>query len=133
MSELFHRAGVARELRRLGYNESTRTLERAAERGEGPAFIKEGGRFMYRLEDAVAWAASRMPPNDQDWRSRADISRLLNAAGFQFSTVTLACYASWGGGPPFRHFGRRVFYDLTTTLQWARERYQSKRSNNKAA
>ena len=38
---------------------SPRTLERWRWTGEGPAFIKIGGRVVYRLEDVEAYEASR--------------------------------------------------------------------------
>ncbi|WP_249041968.1 helix-turn-helix transcriptional regulator, partial [Oceanicella actignis] len=38
---------------------SPRTLERWRWTGEGPAFIKIGGRVVYRLEDVEAYEANR--------------------------------------------------------------------------
>lgn len=38
---------------------SPRTLERWRWTGEGPAYLKIGGRVVYRLEDVEAYEASR--------------------------------------------------------------------------
>lgn len=38
---------------------SARTLERWRWTGEGPAFLKIGGRVVYRLEDVLAYEQSR--------------------------------------------------------------------------
>ena len=38
---------------------STRTLERWRRNGDGPKFVKLGGRILYRPEDIDAWAADR--------------------------------------------------------------------------
>ena len=39
---------------------SPRTLERWRWTGEGPAFLKVGGRVAYRLQDIEAWEADRL-------------------------------------------------------------------------
>lgn len=41
------------------WNISPRTLERWRWTGEGPAYVKIGGRVVYRLEDIEAFEASR--------------------------------------------------------------------------
>ena len=38
---------------------SARTLERWRWTGDGPAFLKIGGRVVYRLEDVLAYAQAR--------------------------------------------------------------------------
>ncbi len=48
------------------WNISHRTLVRWRGRGEGPAFLKIGGRVVYRLEDVEAFEA------DQTRKSTAD-------------------------------------------------------------
>jgi len=48
------------------WNISHRTLERWRWTGEGPAFLKIGGRAVYRLEDVEAFEA------DQTRKSTAD-------------------------------------------------------------
>lgn len=39
---------------------SPRTLERWRWTGDGPAFLKVGGRVAYRLQDIEAWEADRL-------------------------------------------------------------------------
>lgn len=39
---------------------SPRTLERWRSRGEGPPFLKIGGRCVYRVEDVEAYEANRL-------------------------------------------------------------------------
>ncbi|QFG37301.1 helix-turn-helix domain-containing protein [Paracoccus pantotrophus] len=41
---------------------SARTLERWRWTGEGPAFLKIGGRVVYRLEDVLAYEHGAMVP-----------------------------------------------------------------------
>ena len=52
---------------------SPRTLERWRWSGEGPAFVKIGGRVVYRLEDVEAYEAGRR------CESTVDGSRLRRA------------------------------------------------------
>jgi predicted site-specific integrase-resolvase len=42
---------------------STRTLESWRWRGEGPVFLKLGGRVVYRLEDIERYEAERLHTN----------------------------------------------------------------------
>jgi len=42
------------------WNISHRTLERWRWKGEGPQFLKMGGRVVYRLEDVEAFEAAQM-------------------------------------------------------------------------
>ena len=42
------------------WNISPRTLERWRWTGEGPAFIKIGGRVVYRVEDIEAYEAAQL-------------------------------------------------------------------------
>ena len=44
---------------------STRTLERWRWTGDGPAFLKIGGRVVYRLEDVLAYPAILQTPKCQ--------------------------------------------------------------------
>jgi hypothetical protein len=39
---------------------SPRTLERWRWTGQGPRFLKLGGRVVYRVEDLVAWETARL-------------------------------------------------------------------------
>ena len=44
----------------IRWNISHRTLERWRRTGYGPAFIKMGGRVIYRLEDVEAFEAAKL-------------------------------------------------------------------------
>ena len=46
---------------------SPRTLERWRWTGEGPKFLKVGGRVAYRLQDVETWEAERL-------RTRSDVA-----------------------------------------------------------
>ena len=48
------------------WNISHRTLERWRWTGEGPAFLKIGGRVVYRLEDVEAFEAEQMRKSTAD-------------------------------------------------------------------
>ena len=48
---------------------SPRTLERWRWTGEGPNFLKIGGRVAYRLEDVEAWEAGRLRTSTAATRS----------------------------------------------------------------
>jgi hypothetical protein len=54
------------------------------------------------------------------WLRRQAVAAELTERGFPIKAATLAFKASRGGGPPFRRFGNKVFYDLTEALAWAR-------------
>ena len=45
---------------------SARTLERWRWTGEGPAFLKIGGRVVYRLEDVLAYEQARQRRSPAD-------------------------------------------------------------------
>ena len=45
---------------------SARTLERWRWTGEGPAFLKIGGRVVYRLEDVLAYGQARQRRSTAD-------------------------------------------------------------------
>ena len=45
---------------------SARTLERWRWTGEGPAFLKIGGRVVYRLEDVLAYERARQRRSTAD-------------------------------------------------------------------
>lgn len=48
------------------WNISQRTLERWRWTGEGPKFIKLGGRVIYRLEDVEAFEAEQIRGSDHE-------------------------------------------------------------------
>jgi predicted site-specific integrase-resolvase len=51
------------------WNISHRTLERWRRTGYGPAFIKMGGRVVYRLEDVEAFEAAQLRKSDSEMAS----------------------------------------------------------------
>ncbi len=51
---------IAAALRAAGYPTSTKTLATQATRGGGPPYRKFGNRPLYRLDDALVWAESRL-------------------------------------------------------------------------
>jgi hypothetical protein len=51
---------------------SQRTLERWRWRGEGPPFIKIGGRVVYRLEDIEAFETQQWRTSTSDKRAEND-------------------------------------------------------------
>lgn len=63
-----------------------------------------------------------MLPQEDDLLTRHSASEALTRAGFPISPATLATYASRGGGPTMRHFGRRPLYKWADCLEWARGR-----------
>jgi hypothetical protein len=50
---------------------------------------------------------------------RPACAEALTKAGYPVRTATLATYATRGGGPPYRKFGRMVLYRWDETLAWA--------------
>ena len=46
----------------------------------------------------------------------------LSDIGFPVSKATLATLASRGGGPLYRHFGKRVLYRWCDLVDWAEAR-----------
>lgn len=60
---------------------------------------------------------------------RAQLARALNDEGFPISEATLATWATRGGGPPFRHFGRIPLYHWGTALDWATARLSAPKSS----
>ncbi len=53
------------------WNISHRTLERWRWSGEGPGFIKIGGRVVYRLEDVEAYEAAQLRKSTAESSVRA--------------------------------------------------------------
>jgi len=62
-------------------------------------------------------------PVDLDAKlSRKATAKALRAKGFPVSEATLATYATRGGGPAYRLFGRRSLYTWRDALAWAEGR-----------
>ena len=77
---------------------SARTLERWRWTGEGPAFLKIGGRVVYRLEDVLAYEQARQR------RSTAD-----RAAASMASVLVRSSWACWN---------RRATIGFRSTRSW---------------
>jgi hypothetical protein len=60
---------------------------------------------------------------------RRQASEYLSAQGFGIAPRTLAKMASLGGGPEFRHFGRKVRYERPALLVWAQRRLSPPRTS----
>ncbi|MEQ8441478.1 MAG: DNA-binding protein [Alphaproteobacteria bacterium] len=53
---------------------------------------------------------------------RKEAAEFLADSGYPVAEATLAKFASVGGGPRFRRFGRFPIYEKTDLLTWAEER-----------
>lgn len=60
--------------------------------------------------------------NSPRFLKRIELAAELTARGYPIKAATLSTKAVRGGGPPFRHFGRHVLYDLAGALAWAEAR-----------
>ncbi len=69
-----------------------------------------------------------LPPESAAWPpkssllNRHEASDFLSNLGLRVAPATLAKYASIGGGPVMRRFGRRVVYEVQALLDWANSR-----------
>jgi hypothetical protein len=72
-----------------------------------------------------AWSSltgAPMPNNLPSLLDRKQASEFLTSHGFGVAPRTLAKLACIGGGPAFRHFGRKVRYERPALLEWAEAR-----------
>lgn len=65
--------------------------------------------------------------------SRAEAAEYLEAKGQPVAVATLAKYATVGGGPVFRKFGRRVRYSQASLDAWAAHKLSSPRCSTSDA
>jgi hypothetical protein len=63
-----------------------------------------------------------MTPDDDALLARAHAAKELTNAGYPVSPATLATWATRGGGPPYRLFGRKPLYRWGDALEWAQSR-----------
>jgi hypothetical protein len=71
-----------------------------------------------------------IPPNNlPPLLGRKDAAAFLKSLGLDVAPRTLAKLACIGGGPAFRHFGRRVRYEPPVLLQWAEGRLSPPRTS----
>lgn len=54
--------------------------------------------------------------------TRRETAEALSAAGFPISKATLDTYATRGGGPLYRKFGKKPLYRWADALDWAMSR-----------
>lgn len=67
--------------------------------------------------------------NVRQYLSRREAAEFINGMGLRISPATLAKYASIGGGPEMRTFGRRVFYEPSRLLDWVASRLSRGRAS----
>lgn len=59
--------------------------------------------------------------------SRRAAAQFIRARGIPSEPSTLAKYATIGGGPSMRKFGRRVLYEPTALSEWIEEKLSGPR------
>lgn len=69
--------------------------------------------------------------DNQRLLTRKEAAEYIRRLGPPISHRTLAKYASIGGGPEMRHFGRRVLYEPAKLSEWVESRLsESRRSTS---
>ncbi len=69
--------------------------------------------------------------NHQKLLTREEAAEFIRRLGIPMSHRTLAKYASVGGGPEMRRFGRRVLYEPAKLSDWVESRLsESRRSTS---
>ena len=63
---------------------------------------------------------ANFPPDAMLTRDKS--AAALSSLGYPVSKATLATLASRGGGPLYRHFGKRALYRWSDLLDWAEAR-----------
>jgi hypothetical protein len=88
--------------------------------------LKSGDLYLIR----TAMRRRFEPPDiDAMLLDRKQGSEFLKSFGYAVAPRTLAKFACVGGGPAFRHFGRRVRYERPTLLAWAEGRLSPPRTS----
>lgn len=64
--------------------------------------------------------------------TREKAAQYLTELGYPITKGCLAKLAVSGGGPAYRHWGRRVLYRPEDLLSWIEERHNGRRINNTA-
>jgi len=57
--------------------------------------------------------------SERQYRDRREAAEFMTSLGLRVAPTTLAKYATLGGGPVMRHWGRRVIYDTSSLVEWA--------------
>jgi hypothetical protein len=74
-----------------------------------------------------------IPSDPQTLLTRRATAAVLTSAGFPVTAATLATWASRGGGPRYKLFGRRPLYAWADCLDWARGRLSPPAANSSEA
>jgi len=74
-----------------------------------------------------------VPEGTETLLRRKPVAEALTASGYPVSDKTLATYATRGGGPPYRLFGRIPIYRWGDALAWAEGRCTSLRRSTSEA
>jgi len=61
-TKLLSRREAASFLQSHGFPVAAKTLATLVSRGNGPTYLRFGGRALYRAEDLLAWAEARCSP-----------------------------------------------------------------------
>jgi hypothetical protein len=64
---------------------------------------------------------------------RKQLAEALAAAGYPVANATLATWATRGGGPPYRGFGRIPLYRWGDALAWAEGKMTAPRRSSSEA
>ena len=64
---------------------------------------------------------------------RRDLAQALTDIGYPTAPATLASWATRGGGPPYRMWGRIPLYSWGDALAWAERRLSSPRRSSSEA
>jgi hypothetical protein len=74
-----------------------------------------------------------MMDNQKPLRDRVAAAEFLKSFGYKIESATLAKFASIGGGPKYRKWGRRPLYAEADLLAWAETRALLRASTSEAA
>ena len=56
---------------------------------------------------------------EKQYHDRREAAEFLTGLGLRVAPATLAKYATVGGGPIMRKYGRAVVYETTALMEWA--------------
>jgi hypothetical protein len=76
---------------------------------------------------------SLVPSNPDTLLRRAECAAALTAAGYPVLKTALDTMVTYGGGPPFRKFGKFALYRWGDALLWAQNRCSPARTTSSEA
>lgn len=127
--DLLYQKRAAEELTRWGFAITPEALSKAEYAGRGPASVRIGNRRYYRWGDVTRWALEKMPPDPQEWKTRAEIVQVLAEHGYPYTKNTIVKYDSDGIGIlETRRYMRATYYSVLLALEWARQRERAKKN-----